>query len=541
MTSYKLYKPLFLSLSLALAGCGGGGDDDETPEVTTPEVTTPESTLSVANPIADIELIFGTPLDFTIADDTCVDSSGADITYNLSLSNNVGLSLVGSSITSLTMLTGLPESTGVVNVTATCSTDTDTLTDEFTVTVVESEFSPTVSLSFPLAFGTYNEDSLDMFGNVEAATGTTLNSVTVFVDDVETATTLNTAKTAWRVNNVTLSVDAEITIVADATITETSESIQQYEEITFNSNTVYNTSIDENISDIAVSESTGDIYVHSDGDENSDQQHITKFNLDTLANEELSYSKDATYGNYVRSSIATDSDYLYLSAATAITKIDLSTNIETVLSDATIDADSTAPQAIFDLGYNTISEELYLIDLNTQEVNTVDTTTGIRTNSNPATEDQAVSVARAANSFTYYAQGLNTTGAVNIYAFTSHTSDFEAIHSVDSPANGENGGPVSDLALNEAANELYFVDGAGDLIKLYLDTDPAQVTSSTVLEDLFTVESLTGFTTPLIGLHYDTTRNVIIAAGRDADGTNKLLVIDPVSGDYGKVATGTVD
>ena len=55
------------------------------------------------------------------------------------------------------------------------------------------------------------------------------------------------------------------------------------------------------------------------------------------------------------------------------------------------------------------------------------------------------------------------------------------------------------------------------------------------------MESITLTSTPLIGLHYDSTRNVVIAAGRDADGTNKLLVIDPVSGDYAKVATGTVD
>jgi hypothetical protein len=335
---------------------------------------------------------------------------------------------------------------------------------------------------------------------------------------------------------VTLSDDSEITIVADATITETSESIQQYEEISL-TNDLFATTIDENISDIAVSESTGDIYVHSDGD----YIHLNKFNLATGQNGALNYTRDTTYGNYVISSIATDSDNLYLSSVNAITKIDLSTNIETVLSDATIDAGSTAPEFIFDLGYNAISEELYFIDMNTQEVNTVDTTTGIRTNSNPATGVQAASVARASNGFTYYAEGINTTGAVNIYAFTSHASDFEFIHAVQNPADGGNGGPVSDLALNEAGNELYFFDGAGDLIKLNLDTDPALVTSSTVLEDLFTVESIADFTTPLIGLHYHTERNVLIAAGRDADGTNKLLVIDPVSGDYAKVATGTAD
>ena len=414
-----------------------------------------------------------------------------------------------------------------------CGDDSSSSSSTTTTTITTTPTTITdgsVSLSFPLAFGEYSSDTIDMFGKVSSGT---LASFTLVVDGVEYPTTISGS--TWRASNVSLTDSTEIEMKATKTNSVVSE-----KTILLTKDQLMDTDIDDFISDIAVNESTGDIYVHSDGEFISDL-HITKFNLGTGANEELNYTKDATYGGSVRSSIATDGDNLYLSSPTAITKIDLSTNIETVLSDANTDVNSTVPEVIFDLGYNDISDELYFIDLNTEEINTVNTTTGDRTNNNPSTGVQAVSVARASNGFTYYAQGQNTTGAVNIFAMTSNAPTFETIHSIDSPANGANGGAVSDLALNEADNELYFIDGAGDLIKLDLDTDPTAVTSSTLLTGLFSVESISGFTTPLTGLHYDTTRNVIIAAGRDADGTNKLLVIDPVTGDYAKVATGTVD
>ncbi|GHB70475.1 hypothetical protein GCM10008107_19860 [Psychrosphaera saromensis] len=524
MTSYKLYKPLFLSLSLALAGCGGGGDDDETPEV-----TTPESALSVANPIADIELIFGTPLDFSIADDTCVDSNGADITYSMNYSNNLGFTLSGTSTTSLTNLKGLANSTGVVNVTATCSTATESLTDAFTVTVVESEFSPTVSLSFPLAVGKYNEDAIDMFGTVEAATGTTLNSVTVFVDDVETATIfiLNTAKTAWRLEDVTLTDDSKVTIVADATITETSESIQQYEEISL-TNDLFATTIDENISDIAVNDATDDIYVHSDGK----YLNLNKFNLTSGSNSAFNYTRDATYGNSAITSIATDSENLYLSTTAAVTKIDLSTNIETILSDINNGTSSDAdPEFIFDINFTALNGLLYAADNTANEIYTIDLTTGDRNTISTQPSLLSIKVNSATNTL-YAAVNSSVDDRIRIVSLNATTGVFiYELALIDSK------GPIADFAINEVNNELFFVDSTGNLIKVELDT----YTQTTIVTALFSVENAETAISPLTGLHYHTERNVIIAAGRDADGTNKLLVIDPVSGDYAKVATGTVD
>jgi hypothetical protein len=98
-------------------------------------------------------------------------------------------------------------------------------------------------------------------------------------------------------------------------------------------------------------------------------------------------------------------------------------------------------------------------------------------------------------------------------------------------------GPVSDFALNEADNELFYVDATNALIKVDLTDD----STSIIIADLFAVEAIDGETSPMVGLHYHTERNVLFAVGKDADGTNKLLVIDPVSGDYAKVATGSAD
>ena len=153
-------------------------------------------------------------------------------------------------------------------------------------------------------------------------------------------------------------------------------------------------------------------------------------------------------------------------------------------------------------------------------------------------------IANLSTSKIFYSKGTTTTDEAVIYADPfdpSYGKNAVAIYTVQSTANGGNGAPISDFALNGTGDELYFIDGSGDLIKLDVSDITVTATATTVVENLFSVESIVDDTSPLIGLHYDTTRNVIIAAGRDADGTNKLLVIDPVSGDYAKVATGTVD
>ncbi|GHB70485.1 hypothetical protein GCM10008107_19880 [Psychrosphaera saromensis] len=622
MTSYKLYSTLLLSLSLTLTGCAKSGDDEtvtETDGGTTTEVTTPEATLSVANPITDIELIFGTPLNFTVADNTCVDSSGADITYSMSFSNNVGFTL-----TNFTQLTGEATELGVVNVTATCKTDAEEVTDEFTITVVDQKVDPTVniealtsttfksgvsvalkaiaqdenvwgsivsyewkqtsgiavtlsgtntdevtftapdtddkvklvfavtvtdndgatdtdtveifarhplspdvSISFPLTVGVYDKEKVDIFGNVQESTGDSLDTFVVTVDDVEHTPTI-TGNT-WRVADVTLTDTTDINVLATST-----NGLTNFDEVNLVNNDVYATTINNDIVDIAVDESTDEIYVQLSGDDPNDIK-IQKFNLISSNNSTLTVTQPTEFGYTTASptgiTFDSTSGDLFVSHKVAVTKIDLETGAQSVVSDSLV-GDGTDFGFITDLHYDSASDALFVADNSIGQGVEINKTTGDRTSVTFFADTSILSMTIDSTTSELYMVLNNTVGeSARIYIVTSNGSSIAGQIFADSDA------PLTDLALDEAGKTIYFVDATGDLIK----ADLANSTKTTVISNFFSVESIDDETSPMIGLHYHSGRNVIIAAGRGVDGTNKILVIDPESGDYAKVATGTVD
>jgi len=611
MTSWKLYNALLLSLSLTLTGCGSDDDDTET---TTPETTTPEVVpLSVANPIADIELVANTALDFSIPTDTC--TAAEDVTVSqliTSVTDNVGFG-----ITNFTAMSGFATEIGVVSVTVTCSAGTEEVTDEFTITVVDFEadpiveatapstsksaelvtltavasdqnlsgsivsyswvetsaldialtsadtsiatftvpdtttqttatfqvtvtdndgatatdtvdidlistLSPDVSLSFPLALGEYSSDAVDMFGNVQIATGDSIASVVVTVDDIEHTATV-TGDT-WRVADVTLTETTDIKIQATST-----NGLLNFEEVNLVNNDVYATTIDNDIVDIAVDESTDEIYVQLSGGVVSDIK-LQKFNLITSSdNSTLTVTQptDFLYTTKSPTGVTFDSTSgdLFVSYGAAVTKIDLETGAQSVLSDL-LEGEGTDLGLVTDLHYDSASDSLYVADINIGRVMEINKTSGDRTTKQAAGSVLSITI-NSVTSDLYIVQRASLGESAPITQISS-TGTITSLIYVTADA------PVSDLTMDEAGNELFFVDATGNLIKLDLIAE----TQTTLISGLFSVGSIDGDTSPMIGLHYHSERNVLIAVGADADGTNKLLVIDPVSGDYAKVATG---
>lgn len=412
-------------------------------------------------------------------------------------------------------------------------TDNAGLTASDTIEVnITSPSSPDVSLSFPLVLGDYNEDSIDMFGNVEAATDDTIASVTVTIDDVEEEAVV-TGNT-WRVQNVTLTETTDINIKA-----VTTAGYINNETVTVNYNTLYETTIDKNVTDIAVDESRGKIYVQvaANGGDSVTENKISEFSINSNSSEYLEVSQ-ATNFDYKTSiptglTLDTDSRDLLVSYIKAVTKIDLSTNRQTVISDVDT-GNGTEPGFITDISYSEADELIYAADAVSKEIYTIDPSTGHRetfTFDSPVLDDRSfLSVLVNSEADTLYFSlntSLDSSNGVG-YADTA-TGTLQGVPTST--------GPVSDFALNEAGNELFYVDATNDLIKVDLTDN----TTSVFIADLFAVEGISNEASPMIGLHYHSERNVLFAVGKDADGTNKLLVIDPVSGDYAKVATGTVD
>ncbi|TXR51903.1 hypothetical protein [Reinekea thalattae] len=619
MKYFKLNGAL-LAASIALVGCGAESGSSFGNDI------------SLTNPIADMTLSGDTRLNFSIPDNTCTSNSVHSINYEIdNVADNVGFSLNYNSTT----LSGYADDVGEVTVSYSCSVlGGDTLTDEFTITVVDfdadpvvtisadqtgdvrggttvtltadaevpnltgeidpdsynweqnlgedetgtrvadftangnelsfdvpaisspeelvfevtvadaadedatatatisiraiPQYAPEVSISFPLSLGEYSASAVDMFGVVEAATGGTVNSVTVTIDDgvPQTATVTGTQ---WRVEDVTLPIDAEIKVVA------VGGSDENYAEISLDKDTFYSTSLDNDLSDIAVDEINGYVYAQVDG-ATSAQVEFLKFDLGSAESSVLDIDRYFSFSDDEPTSISIDaeSQTLFVGYATGATKINLATGDEAILYNAPDFTDENGDRysgLIADLFYHDASGLVLSAEANNSVLVSVDPEVvfGDRT---PYISGIGALLSTAIDSSgnAYFSQGYNVDGQAIIQK--NDGSDFSIIYDV---AAGSSGGPVSDIAINENGDSLYFVNGAGDLIKLAL----ADNSTETVLSELFDISTFQNPGTPLIGLHYDSTRQVLIAAGRDFGGSgNKLLVIDPETWNYAKIAEG---
>ncbi|GHB70480.1 hypothetical protein GCM10008107_19870 [Psychrosphaera saromensis] len=496
-----------------------------------------------------------------------VNLSGSIVSYSWEVTTDETIVLIGNDTSTVSFTTPdtSVQTTATLEVTVT-DNDGDTTTQAVTIDLISIN-APEISLSFPFSLGTYNEDEIDMFGYAgfnDPHNPVTVTTVSLTVDD--TPYTATVTDTTWRVKDVIITDTSKITILATA-----SDGFINYEEVTL-TNELYETTINNNIADIAVNESTDEVYVQVSGANPGDNQ-LTRFNLTSAVNSLFTVNQpdNYAYSDSAATSIALDSesDTLFVSYSNAISKIDLSTGNETILSDADIGTNHSTetPNLAIDLSYDSTSSYLYYANLSTvildQKINYVITEDAQYPDQNGGLVTEVVgdrhwylTVRKPTSIITYgdqiyFTYGYSNSDSGTIGAYTNGSTGLtKTLHTVESPANGGNGGAISDLTINGGGDELYFIDGSGDLVKLTLELsrnppdyeeESAVTAVTTVVENLFSVESIADDTSPLIGLHYDTTRNVIIAAGRDADGTNKLLVIDPVSGDYAKVATGTVD
>jgi len=521
MFNKKKLITLTLPLSLLLAGCG----DEGSSSTTNSSSTTTNGTVTVTSAISDMTATIRSEFNYTVPNNICADSEGYTTNTSLGLTNSNGLSVTGSNLN--TISGALTTADEITTVTVTCRSTSGFAVDSFTITATDSN-APKLSISFPLTTGIYSADSIYMFGNVEEISGYPVSTVTITVDDSEYAATI--AGTTWRSDTaITIANDSVIEIEAETTTGETS-----YKEITLEKDELYSAEINSIVKDIAVDESTGEVYVQLVGDYTTDIQ-IQQFNLDEKESEELSTTPFSTstfsYTNTIPTSLTFDTknERLIRSYPTGITYISGSFGWEFELSDSATtngsDGSGVVPSTfITDVFYDPTTDLIYVTDTDNATLDTVDPTSGDRESYiTSASLIYAVTV-NSTDGNIYYEQGTDATGSAGIQQVDT------AITLIHEPT----AGAISDLTLNEADDEIFFVNGDGDLIKLDLTDNSV----TTLVSTLFSVTSFTSSSSPAIGLHYDSVRNVLIAAGESTDGTNKLLVIDPISGEYAQIATG---
>ena len=493
------------------------------------ENLTDEFSITVADVSLNPTVTINAP-DFAKANDLVLltanavdaNTSGSIVSYLWEQTSGPNITFIGNSTTSNVSFS-VPDTTTQSQVTLSVTvTDNDNLTATESVEIdLVSSLAPTPTLSFPLQVGTYNSNEINMFGNLTEISGHAAQGVTVTLNDQEHIATISNG--TWRVEDVTFDDDATILIAATST-----DSLIGYEEINLKHNTIYTSTIDKTVVDIAVDESNDDLYVQLDGDLVSDAQ-LKRFSLNSTSNETITVSQPTNF-DYALSSITsisldTTSDNLLLSYSNAITTIDLATSTETILSDIN-NGTGTAPTVITDLAYDSASNMIYASDNVAGTIIEINPATGNRVDLTSLTATLSISV-DSTNAIIYAAENNGSDTIVPIDITTGITSSITT-SSIQ--------GSVSDIAINEAGNELFFVDETNNLIKLDITTGVQEI----LIGNLFSVESQTSASDTKIGLHYHSERNVIIAVGTNSNNAtfNKLVVIDPISKDYGILAEG---
>lgn len=305
-----------------------------------------------------------------------------------------------------------------------------------------------------------------------------------------------------------------------------------YQEITLNNNELFNTVIQNEVSDIALNILSDELYVQVSGELTSGDR-ISYFNLTSGQSNYLTVSQPANYyyKDFSPTSMAIDDDsgILFISYASAVSKIDLTTNEESLLSDNS-KGTGNFPQFIYDLAYNKENNKLYSTDIEAQSINTIDSETGNRKDI-IVNLDRGSSLASSSKTgHLYYSQGTTTSVQTLVKELDANTNTSSIIYNI--PA-GSFGGPISDIAIDESNNDLFFVDGAGNLIKLDLSNNSL----TEVLTEYFSVENIVNEDTPRVGLQFHKERKILLGAGKDVDGKNQILAIDPISGDYTRIAS----
>lgn len=487
-------------------------------------------TISVIDILVDPEVEIKAPSIAKVEDSITLEAFaknnnlfGSIVSYSWTETSNLGIDLINADSDSLSFTTPdtTQQSTASFSVTVTDNAGY-TATDSVSIELISSN-APKVDLSFPLSFGVYSEQSINMFGNFQSQNGDTIEDVTLMVDDIKY--TASTHNGVWRVEDVDLSSSTQIVIL----ITSANGFIN-YENIKLNNDTLFYSAINNRLSDIVLDDAKDELYVQVNG-EYSSQTEFLKYNLATTKNSTLSISqpRDYPFSSSIPTSIELDSasNSLFVSYESGIAKIDLNTGDETIVSDIN-NGTGTVPALAMDLAFSQTNRRLFYTDLSNRTINSVDITTGDRVEVHNSITNLLSYNINESNGDFYYSQGVNLGGQTLIRKFDNSLVAFDNLYDQIS------GGPISDLAIDELNGHLYFVDDSGSLMKINLSDN--SITS--IINNLFMIEDVVDSTTPLIGLDFHSVRNVLIASGKGLNGKNILLMIDPVTGQYAKIAEG---
>lgn len=403
-------------------------------------------------------------------------------------------------------------------------TDNDGSTASDTVTVnLLSKLAPVPSITFPFAFGSYSSETLDITGLVEADAAHPVENITVSIGDVELPATITGNK--WRVTDATIDKDVTIKVTAKSS-TGISSSISKDIKL----ERVYATDIEDEVIDIAFDSKNNIAYVQTTGFLVSDTK-LLKYDLSGESNSEIKVTQDNDFPfSAVKPTSITynpKTNSIVRSYAEGVSVINLSTGHESLLSNSDKGA-GDAFQTILDLTFNESSSTLYVAD-NKGELINVDTISGDRTK--VADVAFAASIIASKDNSTIYANGYSNIGSIgSLFKLDNSITPVPVVALDQTTLNG----PVSDLALNETENVVYFVDQSGSISRLDLTTQ--EITSS--FNNHFRVENLNNINSARIGLNYDDERGLLTVVGEsNLNGTpNAMYVIEVKSGDFSLIA-----
>ena len=401
------------------------------------------------------------------------------------------------------------------------ATSSDTL-----VIAVLSKNTPEVTVDFPLAFGETNGTEIDVFGAVNTKNGATLANVTINANGSSYEALIDDDGSSWRAANVGL------TDVDSLTITATdSKGLIGTQEWSVSTDSATDISLANDIVDMALDIDNNRMFVQATG---ILVAHIKTYAInltDGTQTELVVTDSDATFSSAQLFSFAFDKTNNQLLTGVNGTEASavLATNL-TTFERSVVSSDSIGTGPVLGLPTDIIFDDqglTYLIDNTNHQVLSLDLATGNRT----VVADGSASPQTISSPLSAIFNPTNDSLIVATNSFFGSPLQVVDTNSVNSVTeiSGTSTSTVNDIAIDNAEQVIYFIDEDDNLTRYDLTSGSSTILINNIIDNTGIVSAGVGS----IGMEFNEENNLLYITGKSKNtGTNVILVVDTVSGDY---------
>lgn len=388
-----------------------------------------------------------------------------------------------------------------------------------------SKNTPEITINFPLAFGITTGDEIDVVGEVTTKNDATLSTVIITANDTSYNAIIDNNGSSWRATNVDITNADSMTITATDSKGLTGSSV-----LALSNDLTTATTIDNDIVDMALDADNNIMYIQTSGFTVADIKTYAVDLTNGTSKTLVITDTDSSFSNAQRYSFAFDktNKQLLTGVSDGASSAILATNIAT-LERTILSSDLIGSGPFMGLPADIILNNkggAFVIDNENNQILSLELVTGKRTLLADSTASPKAIETPLAGIFNVNNDDLIVT-TNSLFKSEFQYVDTATINNV-AIIDGTLNDTVTDLAIDNKNNVIYFMDGSDNLTSIDLDTQVTTIIIDSIIKDFNPSKRTDG-----VGLEFNSENNLLYIVGSSSDDfKNIVIVVEPVSGDY---------